>query len=398
MRTSEEVLSTAEEADIPQEERCDSECSDDERNPGEFAIGKKPRKRHYVDPKYENQNLAIDGVRESFARIYDYVDVLVGLCFIAMGIFTIAMYKNFGITREDFTMMTWLALFTMFFGGTLMIINPRRTFNTSIGIYAITMGVISFSSYWDSLSEVETASGLLSIFTDIMFLAELVMVGFSVNLMISGISYLRGRPRGTIGMMNKAAFMGGINVFSLLLMVRTGEYASVIEALKCEPVTTIQIVMFFVFLNMMDTDEARSYNTKNRLRNSTEALRHLKTVDDKAYVELVDAQRLADPSFAGWRRVTDGGPAEWEYVFAINSSGGASSVTVQRWRGSDKFYLTISDHRYGSIIRATRLSVDHIAMTEDQQELRIHGSDHFIIRIGVRLPLDQYTIKGGDAE
>ena len=391
MRETEEVLTPAEEAkeDAPEESGSVVDST--------VAAVKKVREK-YIDPKFEGQDLSIDRVREFFARVYDYVDLFVGLFFVAMGIFVIIMYHNYGYTRDDFPFLDWVGLFAMFFGGTLMVVNPRRTFNTSIGFYAITMGVISFSNFWSSLSEVENYPGLLSIVSDIMFLSQRVMVVLSVNLMYSGISYLRGRPRGTVGMMLKAAFMGAVNMFVILIGIRSGEYDGIIGAVRSEPVTFIQILMFFIFLNMMDTAEARSYNTKNRLRLSTEALRHMRTVDAKSFVELADAEVLTDPGYGGWTRVQDGGPAEWEFNFAINSVGGASSVTVQRWRGDDKYYLTISDHRYGSNIRATRLAVNSIVLSEDKTQIRILGSDHFTIRIRVRKPMSYYTVRGGDTE
>ncbi len=335
------------------------------------------------------------------AKLQAYVDLLVGICFIAMGFLTIYSYKTYGYSYEDFSTMTWLSLIIVLFGGTLMVFNPRRTFNTSIGLYALTMGGISFCSAWEALisgagpTDDEFLGGLVS---NVEFVVYVVMAGFTINLMISGLSYLRGRPRGMIGMMFKAAFLMAMSVFTILLGLRTGEYSSLADAFKHQPDVFIQIFMFFIFLNVMDTDEARGYNIKNRLSNSTGALRHTTTIDDRSYVDYYDAVNLCSPDFSGWHLVDDGGPAEWEYRFAIESKAGGSFVTVQKWKGHSDLFFTVSDHEGGSVIRATRVSAKQMAMSEDGNYFYIRGTDHFTITMKVRRPLSDYEVQWRKAE
>lgn len=330
--------------------------------------------------------------------LYSFIDVFVGICFVLMAAMTIVTNKTHGISYEDMGVTGWVSYLVMLFGGSILVFNPRRTFNTSIGLYAIVMGTVSFCKTWETL---EVSSGDLGIFGfiyDAMFIAQMILLALSINLMVSGTSYLRGRPRGTLGMMTKAMLLLAINLFNIVAGVRLGIYNDLADALREDPVMTVQIFLFFIFLNVLDSDEARSYNTKNRLSDSTEALRHTKTLDGKSYILLKDAVALNSKTFEGWYRPRDGGPVELEYRFAIHTTGGASYVTVQRWRGKDAYYLTITDHERGTNIRATRMSVDTMYMTDDATFFRIVGHDHFYINMHVRHPLDEYHIGVGGKE
>lgn len=351
-------------------------------------------------PEYDRvADVTVGFVKKTAHILYNFIDIFVGICFVAMGFLTIVMFRRAGYSYVDLGFTEWLQIIAMLFGGSMLVFNPRRTFNTSIGIYAMIMGCISFCNTWTSLSTTlfgtdsdSFMGGLLGIVDDIYFVVMLFMLVLSINLMLSGLSYLRGRPRGTIGMMSKAFFLLSVNLFMLFFELRTGVYDTVGEAFIDDPSMFIQIAMFVIFLNMMDTDEARRYNTKTRLKTSTEALRHTKTLDEKSYVNLKDAVALVSPTFDGWDRPEDGGPAEFEYRFPIHSTGGISYVTVQRWKGHDKYYLTITDHERGTNIRATRMAVDGMAVSEDLTTFRIIGTDHFNIVMNVRHPLESYEV------
>lgn len=345
-------------------------------------------------------NITVGLVKRIAVNLYKFIDIFVGVCFVVMAFFMIKMYHDYGITSDMFALTDWITLVAMLFGGTIMVFNPRRTFNMSIGFYAITMGIISFCSNWDSLGDGagESESFFGTLITDVEFIVVLVMLGFSLNLIISGTSYLRGRPRGTVGMMFKAAMMMAMNIFTLVVSIRMGEYKSLWDAIRMEPVAAIQIIMFFIFLNVMDTDEARSYNTKNRLSASTEALRHNKTLDEKSFVLLQDVHALIDPEFKAWESPDDGGPVDYEYRFAINSTGGSSYVTVQRWKGKEPYYFTITDHERGSNIRATRFSASDMRLSDDERTFYIIGSDHFSIRMHVRHPVESLEVSWGRSE
>ena len=342
-------------------------------------------------------------VKKTAHFLYNFIDIFVGVCFVIMAFLVIFAYRDYGVSYRDFAFVNWLQLVAMLFGGSMLIFNPRRTFNTSIGIYAIIMGCISFGNNWPALSEPlfngmdpdSFLGAIVTLLDDVYFVVMLVMLGLSINLMVSGLSYLRGRPRGTVGMMSKAFFLLSVNLMMLLINFRLGVYKTFGEAFLDDPVSIIQIVMFVIFLNMMDTEEARRYNTKTRLKTSTEALRQSKTLDGKSFIHFKDAEVLCSSTFEGWDRPDDGGPAEFEYRFTIHSTGGSSFVTVQRWKGHDKYYLTITDHERGSNIRATRMAVDGMALSDDLMTFRIIGTDHFSIDMGVRHPLESYEIAWG---
>ena len=350
-------------------------------------------------------DLTVGFVKKASVVLNSFIDIFVGICFVIMGLEMVLMTYQWGYTISDYELLDWISLLDTLIGGTILILNPRRTFNSSIGIYAITMGLLSFCNNWATIGEnafddEDSFVAMFSFIGDIEFLINLGMVILSLNLMVSGLSYLRGRPRGTIGMMNKAAFMLFISLFYILIELAPGmgDYDNLIDLMIEQPSLVIQAVMFFIFLIIMDSDEARNYNTKNRLGYSTDAIRYSNTMDKKSYIELDDARALIDPKMVAWTELRDGGPVEKEYHFPIQTAGGASYVTVQRWRGSEKYYLTITDHERGTNIRATRMTAESFVLSEDCDHLDMKGADHFIIRIKVRMPLNELTIAKGAAE
>ncbi|MBP5395038.1 MAG: hypothetical protein J6Y18_03935 [Candidatus Methanomethylophilaceae archaeon] len=341
-------------------------------------------------------NITVGFVKRTSEIINSFIDVLVGVAFLVLGIMMIWKTYDLGGSFTEYGLLDWVTLFDMFIGGAILILNPRRTFSSSIGIYAITMGLMSFCNNWADIGsrmiEEDDIFAFLSFIDDIIFIVNLVMVILSINLMVSGIYYIRGRARGTVGMMNRAAFMLFISLFYIFYDIGTGEYPNLIELAADEPEMLIQAFMFFILLLIMDTDEARSYNTKNRLGRSTDAIRYSNTMDKRSFIELEDARALVDPDMSLWISPNDGGPVEKEFRFPIQTQGGASHVTVQRWAGSDKYYLTISDHEQGTNIRATRLTAESFVLSEDYSHIDMRGSDHFIIRIPVRMPLSELQI------
>ncbi len=347
-------------------------------------------------------NITVSFVKRASEIINSFIDILVGLSFLVMGVLMVWRTYEYGGSVTEYDLLDWVVILDMFLGGTILILNPRRTFNSSIGIYAITMGLMSFCSNWADIgSKMIDEDDFLSFFSfidDIIFIVNLVMVILSINLMISGIYYLRGRARGTMGMMNRAAFMLFISLFYIFFDIGTGEYKSLWALATNEPEMIIQAFMFFTLLLIMDTDEARSYNTKNRLGYSTDAIRYSKTMDKRSFIELDDARALVDPEMSLWTAPDDGGPVEKEYRFPIQTQGGASHVTVQRWEGSDKYHLTISDHEKGTNIRATRLAAESFVLSDDLSHLDMRGADHFIIRIPVRMPLSELQIARRESE
>ncbi len=347
-------------------------------------------------------NITVSFVKRASEVVNSFIDVLVGISFLAMGIIFIWRTYDFGSSITEYDLLDWVTLLDVLIGGSILILNPRRTFSSSIGIYAITMGLMSFCSNWADIgSNMFDEDDFLSFFSfidDIIFIVNLAMVILSINLMISGIYYLRGRARGTIGMMNRAAFMLFISLFYIFVDLHTGDYKDLWDLAVNEPETIIQAFMFLVLLLIMDTDEARSYNTKNRLGRSTDAIRYSNTMDKRSFIELEDARALVDPTMSNWTDPDDGGPVEKEFRFPIQTQGGASHVTVQKWAGSDRFYLTISDHEKGTNIRATRLAAESFVLSEDLSHLDMRGADHFIIRIPVRMPLSELQITGRGSE
>lgn len=374
------------------------------RSPEEdLKDGKEPQDHMGLGEGFDAiSNITVSFVKRTSEFVNSFIDVLVGVSFLIMGILFIWRTYDIGGSLTEYDLLDWVTLLDVLIGGSILILNPRRTFNSSIGIYAITMGLMSFCSNWADIGskmiDEDDILSFLSFIDDIIFLVNLTMVILSINLMISGIYYLRGRARGTIGMMNRAAFMLFISLFYIFVDLHTGDYKDLWALAVNEPETIIQAFMFLVLLLIMDTDEARSYNTKNRLGCSTDAIRYSNTMDKRSFIELEDARALVDPTMSSWTDPNDGGPVEKEFRFPIQTQGGASHVTVQKWAGSDRFYLTISDHEKGTNIRATRLAAESFVLSEDLNHLDMRGADHFIIRIPVRMPLSELQIAGRGSE
>lgn len=310
--------------------------------------------------------------------VYDCIDVLVGFCFILLGLSPFYVEyvagTGYGLEWRD-----WACSAVDIAGGLAMMASPRRTCNRSIGIYAMIMGSTNAIGSIENLFIEST--GLLS---DIFFIYGLLILLFSLNLMASGVSYLRDRPRGTLGMTVRTVFLMMMCLADLYLMIKLGGYGGVGEVFLSAPDEFINVLMLFLFLVVMDTTEARESNWMERFAVSLGAVKRMGSTDEKSYVDLSDATRLCDPSHSSWTPVDDGGPAEAECILTVHGAHGDAYMTVQKWKGIDDCFVTVSDHLGGTMITATRFRMEGASLEDGGARLLIRGGNHFRLAMKVR--------------
>ena len=312
-------------------------------------------------------------------RLYDTIDVLVGISFILMGAWT--LHDTIDYTGIDaLSWESWVVTYVFITSGLVMIFNPRRTFNSSIGIYALAISTTKALTSWDDMSTD----------VDILFYYYFIMFLFAINLSVSGWSYLRNRPRGTVGMTLNASIVVISNLVMIVYYMRF-EGMTMAQILDESPTLGVETFLYVVFLIMLDSDSARSLNTKVRLSRSTDAIRRSKTVSDASYVFIENARVACDPTYEMWSPVHDGGPVERECVIEAQSKKGRTYILAQKWKDVKNIQLTVSDHIEGSIIKAARIDVIRIYM-ENEKSMVIEGEDHSRIRLQVKIPLEDYVI------
>lgn len=327
------------------------------------------------------------GVEATGRFIYDCIDVVIGICFILLGIapyYTVYILGlGDGMIWQDYACSVVDVL-----GGLIMIFNPRRTCNRSIGVYAM---VIGSTNLLGSMEDLLTIGD--NLFSDLFFVYGLVISILSLNLMASGVSYLRDRPRGTNGMMFRTLMLMILTLADLYLMIQIGDYESIGEMLRNIPDEFINAFMLFLFLVVMDTKEARESNWIERFAVSMGAFRRMTSTDRKSSISRTEADILCDETRSAWTPIDDGGPAESECRLTIRGIHGDAYMIVQKWRGRDGLFVTIADHPEGTMITATRLKINSVALEGDPTHLLFKGDDHFHLVMSVKSDSEQDAIR-----
>lgn len=237
--------------------------------------------------------------------------------------------------------------------GTLILIDFSNNFYRAIGLYAMSVSVNRISSNLPSLGE----------FRGIGFVFSLVMLVLAINLMVTGISYMRGRSRGRFGMMFSSAIM------LALTLVEVYEDATMYNIPVGDLFTTyltswIMCGLYIILFIMVGSEKARSSLPMTIDLNVFSKVRRLGANEPSTYITRREARELvkAFDDRSGWTDVTDGGPVEKEIRCTLyNYLVEETSMIVQKWRGSDKMYISISEPSDGSMLNAYRLSVDSIS-------------------------------------
>ena len=278
----------------------------------------------------------------------------------------------------------WPGPIIFIIGGFLILMDHRRSFIRSVGLYAFAMGVVRIGMalpLMRSLAPPTVALGWI-----IFILAA--------NLVFSGYSMLSGTTRGRWGMIGGSLGMMAIYMeyFALIMFAYIGIVGDsmgnvIIMIFRDYPNIVVTCIMYAFLIWLLDTDEIR-YGDK-----LTRHIAILQSIDNTyRSVELMtirrkDAAALMNMDSPRWRDPADGGPAEKEFKFQSNTRMGTSYVTVQKWRDKDELFFTMSAWRKGTSVMAERFAVSKIIPDDEDLEkcttLNLMGRNRQVIPVTV---------------
>lgn len=233
--------------------------------------------------------------------------------------------------------------------GAIILTVGKRNMVSTIGLYAIGLG-----SYRVLTTMTSIVPG--SVFT--FFSIAVVLLGF--NMLITGISYLRGVSRARITMMASAALLASFYLGTFLYSIYKG--APAWTALKGNLSLVVNAIMYVVLFYILDSDIIRERDRMEIHNDVLDRIRCTYCTDPDSCIAQADARVLskAFSDRSSWTPLTDGGPAECEYSFSIRNGEETSHVLLQKWVDSERIHVTVTDHPGGALITAYRFSVDDV--------------------------------------
>lgn len=257
----------------------------------------------------------------------------------------------------------------------LILVDMSYNLNRTIGLYAFSLGFNRVARYMDFIFY---DRAIISIF-------GIVMVCLALNLMVTGIYFLRGSTRGRLTMQLSAGAMIFVSIFVITFVVTTSGAGSMsFEILfNTRPDMFILMVMYTLLICILSSEAIRMTDAESIRSANMRALGHTEATTDRSYIDRHDAEVLA-ASFedrSSWKEVGIG-PIESEYTFRINHGVHDNSfVRVQKWKGEDGLYFTITDRESDTTLNAYRFRAESIQYEGDF--LRIYGNKGERMRITV---------------
>ncbi len=278
-----------------------------------------------------------------------------------------------------------LSIILQVFFGTMILIDFSGNLGRAIGFYALSIGCSRFINYIHSLFDPH----------GITFLFGLVMVIMSVNMLYTGITFVRGSARSRFGLALTSLIMLALTVGSLYYYAVTYDYRPE-DLIEYFPDQCIICALYTLLFLMVGTETVRDSMPAVRYQKMLGSIRRVGASEPESYILRSDAKVLANAfeDRSAWTPVTDGGPAICEYRFRLtHHMNDASAVRIQKWKDSDKLYITVTDSDKGSILNACRstvTSVHYDGSIDTCSNIRFSGDGGLLIVFNVRDEVEEW--------
>ncbi len=270
-------------------------------------------------------------------------------------VYTYIMMYTLGYEYGDYMELgpgVVLSIFLQIFFGTMILIDFSGNLGRAIGFYALSIGCNRLINYIHVLFDPHGIS----------FIFGLVMVVMSVNMLYTGVTFVRGSARSRFGMTVTSLIMLALTAGSLYYSALTYNYTPE-DLLEYYPDQCIICAMYALLFLMVGTETVRNSMPAVRYQKMLSSIRRVGATEPESYILRSDAKILAEAfeDRSAWTPVTDGGPALCEYRFMLSHHmNDASAVRIQKWKNSDKLYITVTDSDKGSILNACRSAVTSV--------------------------------------
>jgi hypothetical protein len=303
-------------------------------------------------------------------------------------VYTYIMMYTLGYEYGDYMELgpaVVLSIFLQIFFGTMILIDFSGNLGRAIGFYALSIGSSRLINYIHTLFDPHGIS----------FIFGLVMVIMSVNMLYTGITFVRGSARSRMGMALTSLLMLSLTIGSLYYYASTYDYRPE-DLLEYFPDQCIICALYVLLFLMVGTETVRDSMPAVRYQKMLSSIRRVGASDPDSYILRSDAKVLAAAfeDRSSWTPVTDGGPALCEYKFRLtHHMNDTSAVRIQKWKDSEKLYITVTDSDKGSILNACRsavTSVHYDGSIDTCSNIRFFGDGGLAIVFNVRDKVEEW--------
>lgn len=312
-----------------------------------------------------------EDVSHAFRRFFEIAPYILGL---AMGVLLV-LRGGYGI--RDLILdgsnnkYLYFAHTIAVVGGLGCIVLTRYSLVRLIGVYAISAGI---SRIIIRFVDVVTGVDLM------MFLLSAAMFVVSANLVIKGVSFVRGNVVQRRNLIIASSLLAAGNLLIVLVLYDAGGLFDIPGTEEEMWQYFINFLTYVVLLIMLDTETIRYNSPSGRNARQLDRIRSMYSFEPYASIEPEAAYALLNRSGRMWRTVDDS-VVESEMTFTITESALKAKAVAQIWKGEDPIYITVS-YEGGSVILANRMRADIVTMSGNR--LRIVGKDgsriEFLIR------------------
>ena len=317
----------------------------------------------------ESTQVVIDGIKSKMPFILAGIIILSAIA----DAVSMAMYG------ADDAVFRVLAILVRVVMGFFIVLDPMRNLMRSVGFYALSLG----------LARILESFGMLANPSDLFFAIAIVMIGMGVNQVYSGYNYLRDVSRGRFGMIFGSAAL------ALLMVIIIVSTASAEESLDPDYdaqlilSSVIYLAQYVLILLIMDGDDFRfsSWNEKSVRKLDEIRLAYTLTPGMRFPRPYAVVLKHMFDDRSSWSPVDDGGPVECETRLRIVDDKATSVAILQKWKGSDRIYMTVTPDDVGTILQANRFWVtDVVADDKDDGKftnLRLYADGTMISNVSV---------------
>ncbi len=309
--------------------------------------------------------------------------LLLALPMIALGSYTI-MHPGDSMTQCKYLGNCLLIVF-----GLVMLINPGKTPLTNVGFFALGMGC---SRVLTSLPFVFTPYGMEFIIEGfpIGMIYGLAILAIGSSLLYTGVMFFKGYSRAYRRMIYTSSL-----IFVATVLILAGTLVWDEAYIPSQFVTSIILssgnvlmgILYGLLAVVLNSEMVRSNGYYEKVGRSLSDLGLMVNTPSGMMLSPSDARTLSAgfSDCAGWTKVEDDGPAEFEHLFSISDGRNVQHVTAQRVSGMDGVFITLSEKRGGTLLQAFRFRAEEMEIADG--EALLYGADGRLLRF----PL------GGDA-
>lgn len=265
----------------------------------------------------------------------------------------------------------------------LIIFDPKRSIYRAIGFYAMSIAISRTIYALITLADVSDFS--------LIYGGALLILG--LNLIYSSYKYMSDTVRGRWGMLIGSTLMALMEVLGILVEIQNffvqGEFDSFWVL-----TSVLTILQYALLLVVLDTAEVR-YGTQNEQSSTKlESVRVTNVVDPRYRMRQKEAEVLSTmfSDRSGWAPLDDGGPVECEKRIRTVEGRIGSSFILQKWKDSERIYVTVTNNDSGSIILANRFSITEVATDRDGDRIvaiRLFDGNRMLAQFSVMTEVEE---------